>query len=113
MADHIRNSVLTFSGAAEIQRYKPASGAMGVLITVHDDNPAVTFEIATCFNNHVFTGSGSGVTSIPTTAEFNDRERGNGAPFSASNPFDSSYGGFTDILIRISGAGKLIVEDVA
>jgi|688.fasta_scaffold401725_2 hypothetical protein len=113
MANHVRNTILTFAGAAEIQRYKPASGANGVIVTVHDDNPAVTFEVATCFNNQTFTGSGSGITSIPTTAEFNDRERGNGALFSASNPFDSNYGGFTDILIRISGAGKLIVEDVA
>lgn len=113
MPNHIRNTVLTFSGASEIQRYKPVAGACGVNIQVHDDNVGVTFEIATCSNSQVFTGSGSGVTSIPSTSEFNDRERDNGAVFSVSNPFDSKYGWTTDILIRVSGAGKLIVEDVA
>lgn len=110
MSNHLSNTILTFAGASEIQRHKPTAGATGVNIQVHDDNAAVTFEVATCAGSQVFTGSGSGITSIPTTAEFNDRERDNGAVFSASNPFDSQYGSNTDILIRISGAGKLIVE---
>jgi hypothetical protein len=113
MPNHIRNTILTFSGAAEIQRYKPAVGANRVNIQVHADNAAVTFEVATSSNAQVFTGSGTGATSIPSTAEYNDRERSNGAVFSASNPFDADYGWTTDILIRVSGAGKLIVEDVA
>jgi len=113
MPNHIRNTVLTFSGASEIQRYKPTPGTNGINIQVHDDNPAVTFEIATSSNTQTFTGSGTGVTSIPTTAEFDARERDNGALFSITNPFDSKYGWATDILIRISAAGKLIIEDVA
>lgn len=113
MPNHIRNTILTFAGANEIQRYKPAVGANRVNIQVHADNAAVTFEVATSSNAQVFTGSGTGATSIPSTAEYNDRERSNGAVFSASNPFDADYGWTTDLLIRVSGAGKLIVEDVA
>ena len=113
MPNHIRNTVLTFSAASEIQRYKPVIGTSAVNIQVHDDNTAVTFEVATCSNTQEFTGSGSGSTSIPTTAEFDNRERDNGALFSVTNPFDSNYGWTTDILIRVSAAGKLIVEDLA
>jgi len=122
MPNQIKSTVRTFSGAAEIQRHHLQVGAKGCVITVHDDNPAVTFEVATCPSNANFTGTANTLisppfppeanNSVPTTAEYNNIKRGNGAVFSVTNPFDSQYGYLTDIVIRISAAGKLVVEEL-
>ncbi len=114
MATQLRTLNLTFAAANEIQRHKIAPGATGININVHGSTPGVTFEIATCRTEFTgFTGSGSGVTSIPNTTEYNNLERGNGQIFSSSNPFDSAYGWGTDILIRVSAAGTLNVEETS
>jgi hypothetical protein len=114
MATQLRTLTLTFAAANEIQRHKIAPGATGININVNGANPGVTFEVATCRTEFTeFTGSGTGVTSIPNTSEFNNRERSNGEIFSVSNPFDSEYGWGTDILIRVSAPGTLNVEETS
>jgi hypothetical protein len=112
MPQHHSSTVSTFT-ANQIKRCKRPDGVIGVVIGVHTDNPTLTFEIATCPPDQVLTGSGSGATSLPTAGEFNDRERDNGAVFSATNPFDGAYGDQTDILIRCGAvAGKINIEEI-
>ena len=104
--------VSTFT-ANQIKRLKRPDGVTGIMLTVHGDNPTLTFEVGTCAPDNIFTGSGSGATSIPTTAEFNDNERSNGAVFSDTNPFEGNYGDQTDILVRCGAvAGKINVEEL-
>ncbi len=112
MPQQLSSTVSSFT-ANQIKRIKRPDGATGILLTVHPDNATLTFEVATCSPDQALAGSGAGATSLPTTAEFNDRERDNGAVFSATNPFDGAYGDQTDILIRCGAvAGKINIEEL-